>query len=119
LALRHGGLSLWGAMSAISTDILIEGLNYILRGNANVKKVVKHLKEVLVVLPYLLLLVLIVLFLGVYRDMQVLNAQNEKLEVQLQKTDEKLDYYIYRDSTSIGHTEGPEGYERYKQRLGR
>lgn len=83
------------------------------------KRTFKHVKEVLVILPYLLLLVCFVFFLGMYRDIQALNAQNEKLRVQLQKTDEKLDYYIYRDSTSIGHTEGPEGYERYKQRLGR
>lgn len=83
------------------------------------KKVIKHVKEVLVILPYLLLFVCIVLFLGVYRDMQALDVQKEKLQMQLQKTDEKLDYYIYRDSTSIGHTEGPEGYEKYKKRLGR
>ncbi|MDB5186893.1 MAG: hypothetical protein JWM07_365 [Candidatus Saccharibacteria bacterium] len=77
---------------------------------------IKHVKEVLVILPYLLLFVGVVLFLGVYRDMQALAVQNEKLEVRLQKTDEKLDYYIYRDSTSIGHTEAPEGYELYKKR---
>jgi hypothetical protein len=80
---------------------------------------VRHVKEVLVILPYLLLLIGLVLFLGLYRDMQALIVQNQKLEERLIKTDEKLDFYIYRDSTSIGHTEGPEGYEEYKKRFGK
>jgi hypothetical protein len=83
--LRRGGLILWGALPAISTYVLVIGLREILRSKANLKNVIKHLKEVLVVLPYLFLLGLGVLFLGVYRDMQALDAQNEKLEVQLQK----------------------------------
>lgn len=79
-------------------------------------KVLQHVKELSIIIPYLLLLIGGVLFLGVYRDMQALAARNEKLETSLQKTTDKLDYYIYRDSTSLGHSEGPEGYELYKQR---
>lgn len=84
----------------------------------SVKKVLRHLKEVLIVVPYLLLLIFIVFFLGVYRDLQQSYAENDKLKTQIEKTNDKLNYYIYRDSTSLGHSEGPEGYEAYKKSRG-
>ncbi len=64
-----------------------------------------------VITACVLLILLLVMFLLRVADMYSEQRKGaDKLEVQLTKTEDKLDYYMWRESTSLGHSVGPHKY---------
>ncbi len=58
-------------------------------------------------------LVILLLILGLLRVAGIYSDEHQraaKFEAQLTKTQDKLDYYMWRESKSLGHSVGPHKY---------
>ncbi len=58
-------------------------------------------------------LVILLLILGLLRVAGMYSDEHQravKLEAQLTKSEDKLDYYMWRESKSLGHSVGPHKY---------
>jgi type II secretory pathway component PulF len=67
-------------------------------------------KNTVIVAGFLVILLLILSLPSVASMYSDEHQRATKLEAQLTKTEDKLNYYMWRESMSLGHSDGPEKY---------